>query len=67
MTINHVLDKIKEIMCIIEGIDFNNKDIRVRDKSQRKINKAYDKLDLFKSELEREKIINKQRRNKKCN
>lgn len=64
MTINHVLDKIKEITDLLDNIDFTDKDGHSKAFNQKQIHEAYNKLNSFRDECLREKVLYKQRRKK---
>lgn len=62
ITLNHTADVVKEVMDLLEGVDFVNYNKNKQQTSQNKVNEAYKILDKFNDELIREKIIIKQRR-----
>lgn len=65
MKISYVYKKVKEVMAIIENINFIELESRVvKIDNQRKLNKVYNILNNFKDELIREKIISNQKHNK---
>lgn len=65
MNIGYLYKEISDVMSFIENINFIDYEKRtVKLEKQRKINKAYNKLNDIRDGLVRESIISKQKRNK---
>ena len=65
MNIGYLYKEISDVMSFIENINFIDYEKRtVKLENQRKINKAYNKLNDIRDGLVRESIISKQKRNK---
>lgn len=66
MNIGYLYKEISDAMSFIENINFIDYEKRtVKLENQRKINKAYNKLNDIRDGLVRESIISRQKRNKK--